>query len=422
MSWKSLITCIMLLMNFAFQSTANAYGAFWYDKNMEITSLGKAMIFPWSWAHAPYEYITSNVESSYEYRVNDYLYQQFSKKIKKLKFYPMAPGLAELRDISGERYDGLLVPFSTEQDRAKAVSNETAADMYLVPQAREHRVQKDISPRREFDVTLKSWTTIYNSPNHYHQTYTKDEKKRRVHHVIPQTPVYLNVMVLQIAGYDEKGNKILTFVDGRREYNRGLESEYKDIIKYFRKDFGDVKSGKKFQPKGKPGEISIGFKNIDLPQNVGNDEYLLKAAFFAMKDEAFKCLKDVNIKYDSKSSDESTYYIDGSITDCKLISTWHEPSYRVSDYLVRSEESKWKDKDGKEHKQKTYYYDQKINNILAHWSFSWGVVAKLRLVNAKTNNVVISKLYSNYNDKYMDCYRNIFKNFYNDVNKQLKKI
>ena len=416
---KFLCMAMIGLSSITYSNSTEAFGAFWYDKNVEITSLGKAMLFPLSNVDNPYMYKIDGNEYSLEYKENDYLFNQFSKKIKKLKFYRMSPGMFEMQEITIDKYSELLTAFKNEQERAKKVYEKTAADMYLVPVFRENRIQTDISPRAEFDVTLKSWTEVKNSPK---GDYNTDEQSWRVHHVIPETPVHLHIMVLQFTGYDEKGNKILTFVDDRRAYGTTEEIQFKNITKYFRKEFDDVKSGKKFQSKGEPGKISIGFKNIKVPQSIGNDEYYLKSAFFAMKDEAFKRLKNVSIHYESDKANSANYYVDGALTNCKLTAYWHNPSISISDNLERTEETKWKDDKGKEHKQRKYYYKQKINDHLAHWSFTWSVNANLKLVNAKTNEIVMSNSYRNSNDKIMDCYRKIFKDFYGDVNNHFKKI
>ena len=417
---KILCGAILGFSSLAFQNIVDAHGAFWYDRNVEITSLGKAMLFPLSNASTPYDYFMNPNESSLEYRENDYLFNQFSKNIKKLKFYRMAPGLFESQQITVDKYSDLLKSFSSEKERAAAVYDTTAADLYLVPTFKEKRVQKDISPRMEFDVQLKSWTEVWNAPGHYHKTYKKDEKSWTVHHVIPETPVYLHIMVMQFTGYDDKANKVLTFADNRRGYNTSEESQFRNIVKYFRDEFGDVKSGKKFKEKGKSKGLSIGFKNIGVPSNVGNDEYNLKAAFFAMKDEAFKRLKGISIKYDSSVSDSATYHVDGAISNCSLKSKWVLPTYSVLDKLIKTETEKWKDRDNKEHTQRTSYYTQEISNSLAGWIFWWSVGANLQLVDSKTNRVLISRYYSDTDDKLMDCYRHIFKDFYSDVNKFVK--
>ena len=422
MRLKSFLSGILLCLTIlVYHNSVNAYGAFWYDKNVAITSLGKAMLFPLSDVNTPYQYKINPNEYSLEYKENDYLFKQFSKKIQKLKFYRMTPGLFEKEQITVDKYSDLLIAFPNEQARAAAVYDKTAADMYLVPVFRENRIQTDISPRAEFNVTLKSWTEVYNAPGYYHQTYTADERVWNEYHVIPETPVHLHIMALQFTAYNEHGDKIFTFVDSRRGYGTTEEAQFKNIVKYFRKDFNEVKGGKKFNERGTANGISIGFKNITVPPNVGNDEYYLKSAFFAMKDEAFKRLKNISIKYDANEADSATYYITGGITSCKLNAYWHEPSITISNSLIRTEESTWTDEYGKSHKQRTSYYTQTINDHLAGWTFSWGVSANLSLVDARTGQVVISRSYSDSDDKLMDCYRHVFKNFYGDVNKFLKR-
>ena len=70
-----------------------------------------------------------------------------------------------------------------------------------------------------------------------------------------------------------------------------------------------------------------------------------------MKDEAYKRLKNINIKYASNEADSATYYVTGEITEGKLNAYWHNPSVTVSNKLIRTEESTWTDENNKSHKQ-----------------------------------------------------------------------
>ena len=133
MRLKSFLCGMLLCLTiFIYHNSASAYGAFWYDKNVAITSLGKAMLFPLSDVNTPYQYKINPNEYSLEYKENDYLFKQFSKKIQKLKFYRMTPGLFEKEQITVDKYSDLLIAFPNEQARAAAVYDKTAADMYLV--------------------------------------------------------------------------------------------------------------------------------------------------------------------------------------------------------------------------------------------------------------------------------------------------
>lgn len=400
-------------------STTFAFGVFWYDKNVEITSLTKAMLFPLSETNSPYDYFLNPKESSTAYQLNDYLFKQFSKKIKKLKFYRMTPGMFEKEQITVDKYDNLLIPFKSESERASAVYDVTAADLYLVPTFREFRVQTDISPRTEFDVPLQSWTAIYNSPKYPDKTIITDEKTWTEHFVVPETKIYLHITSLQFTGFDYKGNKVLTFVDERRQYGTYNDDQFKNMVKYFRKEFADVKSGKKFQSKADKSLPSIGFSNFNLPDNIANDEYFIKGFYFAMKDESFNRLKKFRIQYDS--STQPDYFIGGNLNSAKLVPYWNKPSVSVHSRIVYSDETKWKDKEGKEHTQDTTKYVQYVKGHPGYWSFSWHSSAYLRLVNSKTGAVIFSKTYSDSDDKLMDSWRHIFKDFYSDVNKLFKK-
>ena len=69
---KLLCSTLIGLATLTIQNTVDAYGAFWYDKNVEITALGKAMLFPMSNMNTPYQYKINANEYSLEFKENDY--------------------------------------------------------------------------------------------------------------------------------------------------------------------------------------------------------------------------------------------------------------------------------------------------------------------------------------------------------------
>lgn len=296
--------------------------------------------------------------------------ERFEKKIKNLHTVRLAPGIAEKDEILIDKFSVLLNPYPDEKSRAAAVFEQTGADMYLFPRFREKRIQVDTSPRTEFDVKLSSWTEESGGSDGY-KTY--DKKTWTEHHVIPEKKVYLYIMELEIKGKD------------------------------------------------KAGTINIGFKNIDLPADVGDDEYSLKGAYFGMKFEATEKLKGVSVITDATSDKDLDYYVTGTVDRWKMYSTWHLPEVTTWPEHISSEEEKWIDDKGKEHKKLIKKYRDKIIDHYAYWSFSWNVRATFRLVDAKTGKVVVSESGTEFNDKPMDAYRKILRNFYGQVNKYFKK-
>lgn len=402
---------------FLMQTPAQAYGIFWYDMSSDIPLWKKVVIFPLANSSDKNNWLISRDEDSLLYWENKYLMERFEKKIKNLHTVRLAPGIAEKDEILIDKFSVLLNPYPDEKTRAVAVFEQTGADMYLFPRFREKRIQVDTSPRTEFDVKLSSWTEESGGPDGY-KTY--DKKTWTEHHVIPEKKVYLYIMELEIEGFDTEANKVLLFTDARRDYNTDEESQFKDITKYIRRDIGEMKSGK-IKGKDKAGTINIGFKNIDLPADVGGDEYSLKGAYFGMKFEATEKLKGVSVITDAASDKDLDYYVTGTVDRWKMYSTWHLPEVTTWPEHISSEEEKWIDDKGKEHKKLIKKYRDKIIDHYAYWSFSWNVRATFRLVDAKTGKVVVSESGTEFNDKPMDAYRKILRNFYGQVNKYFKK-
>ena len=403
-------------MIFFMQASAQAHGVFWYDMSSDLPMWKKVVIFPLANSKDKNNYLISRDENSLLYWENKHLMERFEKKIKNLHTVRLAPGIKEKDEILVDKFSVLLNPYPNEKTRAEAVFEQTGADMYLLPRFKENRVQTDISPRTEVNVKLRSWTEISDSPN---QDGTYDERTWTEHHVIPEKEVHLHIMQLEFEGYDTEANKVLLFTDARREYNVDEQHQFRNITKYIRKDFGDLKSNKN-KGKDKAGTINIGFGNLNLPSSVSSNEYYLKGAYFGMKIEALEKLKGVNVITDSASERDLDYYVQGNVERFDMTSTWVLPSVTTSAKLISTEETKWKDSKGKEHKMKTKKYKDEITDHYAHWTFSWNVRATFNLVNAKTGQVVVSESGTDFNDKPMDAYRKILRNFYGEVNKYFK--
>ena len=415
---KFFVTICAAIAIFLMQTSAQAYGLFWYDMSSNITQWKKLVIFPLAYSNDKNNYLISRDESSLLFWENKHLMERFEKKIKNMHTVRLAPGIKEKDEILIDKFSVLLKPYPNEKARAAAVFEQTGADMYLFPRFKEKRIQIDISPRTEVNVQLSSWTEISGSPN---SDGIYDKRTWTEHHVIPEREIHLHIMKLEFEGYDtETAKKVLLFLDERREYNVDDQHQFRDITKYIRKDFGELKSGKN-KGKDKAGTIKIGFKNINLPPAVGGDEYSLKSAYFAMKFEAMDKLKGVSVITDATSTQQPDYYVTGDVSTWKLVSTWHLPHVTTRADIISTEKEKWKDVKGNEHTKYTRKYKEVIDDHFAYWSFEWHIGATFRLVNAKTGQVVAS--YSNYerNDKPMDAYKKILRDFYKEVNEHFKR-
>lgn len=387
-----------------------AHEIFWYDRSTNFDRFGKIVLFPLTnvW-DAPDDYLLGG-EGSRNFTLNSYVDDRLTKKLKKVNFIRLANEIREKGDILTNNLGVLLQPFDDEKARAAAVEELTMADMYVVPRFRENRVQEDISPRREWDVELKSWTEEEDGPNG-NRTY--DERTYTVHHVIPETKVYLHRMQIEFTGYDKDANKILASVHHDRRYNVTELTQFHTQVDEFQKAFTEARKNKK--PANKP--IRVGFTPVEVAGEFG-DEYMSNAMEFALEEESFKRIKNARVEAGTHSQ-QADYYLRSSVTHCELVPVWHDPSYSVYNNLVRSEKKKWRDREGNEHEMKIRYYDQKINSHYAHWSFYWIVGANFWLVTPE-NEVMLSETYRKSDDKPVDAFRHAAEDFCKKVNSWFK--
>ena len=408
---KFLITAVIIGIFFT-NPKVFAYEIFWYDNDCGFDKFAKIVLFPLSNKWENSNKYRLGKEGTKNFRLNSYVDDRLTKKLKKINFIRLANEIQEKDDILTNTLGNLLADFENENARALAVEEATMADMYIVPQFRENRVQKDISPRREWDVELKSWTEETGGPE---GDKKYNEKTRTVHHVIEETPVYLHIMQVEFTGYNNKAEKILTSLQQDRRYNTGEESQFKRLVDDFQKSFTDARKEK----NSTKGEIRISFNPVEMQGNLKDDIYFSNAMDYALQISAMKKIKKARVTKNSSSA-LVNYYLRSTVNRCELVPVWHDPSYSVYNKLVDSKEEKWYDKDGNEHKKKIYHYDQDINSYLAGWSFYWRVISHFWLVDTQ-NNVIISKPYSKTDDKPVDAYRHAAEDFCKQVNSFLKE-
>lgn len=409
---KILVAAVVIGIIFLTASKVFAYEIFWYNPNCNFDKFAKIVLFPLSngWEN-PYNYLLGR-EGTKNFRLNSYVDDRLTKKLKKINFIRLANEIQEKSDILNNLYGELLQPFDSEQARAAAVEESTMADMYIVPSFRENRVQEDISPRREWTVELKTWTEETGGPDGYKKY---NERSRNVHHVIPETKVYLHIMQVEFAGYDNRAEKILTSLQQDRRYNISEESQFKILVDDFQKSFVEAREEK----NNTKGEIRIGFTPVEVEGKFGGDIFFGNAMDYAFQIAAIKKIKKARVTTNF-SSNLVNFYLRSVVTNCELIPVWHDPSYSVYNKLVRSEKQKWKDKDGNEHEKTISYYDQEIIDHYAYWSFYWRLAANFWLVDPQ-NNVIISQRYSESDDKPVDAFRHAAEDFCKQVNSTLKK-
>lgn len=211
-------TVLMMLMSVS----AFARNHVWYDKNAGISTMKKIVVFP--------------IEGTTTYQgAYGALTDNLSKRIKNIHFTVLQPGNAQASRImaTNDRLAALLGDFPSEEARAQAVQEATAADAYLICRVREDRVQQDWSPETECAVTIEEYTEETGGPD---GTRRYDTSSYVTTHVVPGQYVYLHLLNLDYALYDDQGRKIMLVQNNAQGYGCTQEGLYKDLFKEFSKE------------------------------------------------------------------------------------------------------------------------------------------------------------------------------------------
>ena len=206
-------TVLMMLMSVS----AFARNHVWYDKNAGISTMKKIVVFP--------------IEGTTTYQgAYGALTDNLSKRIKNIHFTVLQPGNAQASRImaTNDRLAALLGDFPSEEARAQAVQEATAADAYLICRVREDRVQQDWSPETECAVTIEEYTEETGGPD--------GTRRYDTIHVVPGQYVYLHLLNLDYALYDDQGRKIMLVQNNAQGYGCTQEGLYKDLFKEFSKE------------------------------------------------------------------------------------------------------------------------------------------------------------------------------------------
>ncbi|MBQ9480254.1 MAG: hypothetical protein IJU71_11980 [Selenomonadaceae bacterium] len=366
---KIILTLMLMLL---MSSTVGARGVFWYDINSGIEQWKKAVIFPLMDADNPNHFLINRDEKSLLYWENKYLMERFEKKIKNMHTIRLSPDIREKGEILLDKYSELLEPFASERERAEAVFERTGADLYIIPSYRRKKIKIDAYKKLQYDFAAQTWTAEFD---------------RRMD---PETTVggfisYINMMELNIKGYDVEGNEVFSFTDERHNYADDERRQFQEIAEHVRQDIEDIKSGK-HDFSGQSGRIKIGFRDFLLPTNLGLDEHTLRGIYFALKVNALEKLepfKEIELVFDMNDPTPLDYYVTGEVHQWNLKSTWMNPS--PGELQV-----------GK-------------------WIFNSYVSMNMQLVDARTGAAVIEDVYSGKTAGIMDAYYIALDEFYTQV-------
>ncbi len=400
-----------------------AHGHLWYDRNAHVPQFGKLVIFPVVGLDG--NYMVNNDVQSDTYKMNNYLNTRFIRRLKIKNTIPLGAQIEEnkkLRVKDSTEYVKLLeTRFSTEKERGAAVDSITAAPGYFVPRIREVWTEPHTSPAKTVTVQMSSWTEEKGGPNGDRKY---DERHWTVTHTIPEMQLLLYHMGVEHTMYNRQGEKILTYENQEHSYGYNLKNfqlkMFEHLVKEFRDDYKGIQKSY-MDDQRKPKErnpVSIGFKNITVPNNVGNEECLIKSVYFDLKNSALKYSK-ASVIYGGKDETPPRYYVDGLISRYSLDRSWVEPWASTYDHIVSVQKSKWYDKYGKEHEMTTTKYETRIEDHHGYWAYTATVAGTFGLFNASSGRAVFAKSYLETDDKTADAYLHLMKDFYEDVDKCL---
>lgn len=431
MDWKKFIATVSF--GVLLPTTALAHGELWYDASSHLPQYKKIVVYPIKGLDGNFQIDAD--DKSETYKINDYFDKRFVRKLK-IKTIPLGSSLKENKEIRNdeEKYKPLYDNFSSEEKRAETVTSLTASDGYVITGIDFDKVEPHTSPAKTVTVQMKSWTEEVDGPNG-NRTY--NEQKWTETHTIPAKELILYHMGIKYNVYDRHGKKIMTYRNGEHTYGEnyggivGLFSGifggkqtkslkpdryrvelFKSIVDEFRKDFEDIQGNFKENKKKTRISKTIGFKNINMPSDVGGDEYSLKSIYFSMKDYAFKF---TTAKIDYDGSGNAQYFVQGNISRYSLDRKWIEPCVTLNNKLLSEEKVDWYDGSGNKHTKKIKQYTTEIVDHHGYWKYTATVSGSFNLVDSN-GRVVVSYSSTETDDKTADAYRHLVEGFYKEVN------
>lgn len=179
--------------------------------------------------------------------------------------------------------------------------------------------------------------------------------------------------------------------------------------------------GNTFTAEAADNDMQLGFGHISMQDDISNDEFVVKALYFTLKKEA-KRLKNIDVNYGGNSNKPDDFVINVYINKYALNSYWVDPSATTDSLMVWSNSSKWYDEKNKEHTMTTTRYTTVVNDNPGHYNFNADAAVSICLMDAATGEVIVQHDGSERNDKEIDSYTNIVKEFYKKLNKALKEM
>lgn len=418
---KKLTSAVLCTMLMSVTNFAGAYGLTWIDKEYDFSKLKQVTCLPME-QNAPYSADTNLLKES--------------KRVK-AEFFPSAE---------------FTVNKSLDKaELGKLIQAKTGADAFLITEIITNDDQTDYVEGQYFPVTMHEYVEV-SGPDGKH---TERERYFDTSHYYPAHEVTMHKLEVDFHLYDAaSGKKIFSYNDVRRSYDHNQEDLFKELAKDFFASLRDTpKLAEKvrtrnlvmdsIQMNGKINDIDKGKRVFYLIEGLCSELLLsgskVKNVLFTNKGESDYCLRANVFNY----YDEPYWNAPFVSTSDKLVRSWSEkirvrqdpPKPKqtmvvktqgdVKPWAVNQPPVKFNPEPTKptykeitiEHK----LYRTEVKEYPGGYKFKANVTLNAQVIDRKTGAVAFNYSNSKSNDKRTDAWKDLTKDFYNKLSKNMKK-
>lgn len=397
---------------FVVHAYALAHGNLACNVGSDFKQTKKIVLYPFADAASPQIFLDTG-EGTELFEKNNRLWERMSKKMGKCNILRLSKGIFEEGRVLGNNYSYLMNEYSSEEERAKAISEATLADAYILPRFRENRVRIDHSPETSVNVSLRGWTEEIDSSRGA-RTYGEYSWTER--HVIPAKDIPCQVMDIEYEIRSSNGALIAMYENSDRSYSVNEKDMFDGLVNEFIGDLKDVIKGK-YLRKPKQADIKIGFGELKAPASFWKDAVRFHSFLFVAIDEETRLKNAILNSNDNVAKD---YIITGTIMNYEMKPEWIPPHTTVVNNCVSSKTNSWRDSKGRMQQIITKQYRQSVEDHHGYYTYTGFVSVDLKLVDTHTGEVVVSYQGENTSEKEIDACRQVMRDFYKKINKYLK--
>lgn len=409
--------CFMLL---SASQTSGAYGLTWIDKGYDFSKLKQVVCLPMP-TNAPYGADINLVKES--------------KRVK-------------------TEFASYGVPVEATKDMAelgKKIMAKTGANAFLVTEIVMNSNQTDHVEGKYFPVTMHEYTEVIGPEG----KRTEHERYYDTNYYYAAHDVNMRKLEVDFHLYDAAtGKRIFSFNDVRRSYDCNQDALFKEIAKEF---FISLRDTPKQAEKLRNSKLDM--DSVQLNGKVNDSDKAIRTFFLpeALYSELYIAgVKEQNKYFSDKGP--SVYALRAKIFNYYDAPYWTEPSVSTGDKLVKSwsEKRKVRQEQAQPQRKETYtiqgnarpvevnktpykfnpapskpiykevtiehkLYRTEVKEQPGGYKFKANVTLNAQIFNKKTGTVVFSYNNSKTNDKRADAWKDLTKDFYNKLSKNIKK-